>query len=80
MLKTTKSITLNGNSEIDGQPVVNLSATIPDNTGVGNVSQYIQNTELYEKNKAVVRKDIADFQAAVYEVEDEIAAEAEMIE
>lgn len=75
MLKTTKSITLNGNSEIDGQPVVNLSATIPDSTGVGNISQYIQNAELYEKNKAVVRKDIADFQAAVYEVEDEIAAE-----
>lgn len=76
MLKTTKSITLNGNSEIDGQPVVNLSATIPDSTGVGNISQYIQNAELYEKNKTAVRKDIADFQAAVYEVEDEIAAEA----
>lgn len=76
MLKVTKSITLNGNSEIDGQPVVNLSATIPDNTGVGNVSQYIQNTELYEKNKAAVRKDIADFQAAVYEVEDSFAEEA----
>ncbi|WP_029276313.1 hypothetical protein [Carnobacterium jeotgali] len=75
MLKTTKSITLNGNSEIDGQPVVNLSATIPDSTGVGNISQYIQNAELYEKNKAAVRKDIADFQAAVYEVEDEIATE-----
>ncbi|MER2110039.1 MAG: hypothetical protein ABS889_03795 [Desemzia incerta] len=76
MLKTTKSITLNGNSEIDGQPVVNLSATIPDNTGVGNINQYIQNVELYEKNKAAVRKDIADFQTAVYEVEDEIAAES----
>ena len=72
MLKLTKSITLNGNSEIDGQPVVNLSATIPDNTGVGNINQYIQNAELYEKNKAAVRKDIADFQTAVYDVEDEI--------
>lgn len=75
MLKTTKSITLNGNSEIDGQQVVNLSATIPDSTGVGNINQYIQNADLYEKNKAIVRKDIADFQAAVYEVEDEITAE-----
>lgn len=52
--------------------MVNLSATIPDSTGVGNISQFIQNAELYEKNKAVVRKDIADFQALVYEVEDEI--------
>lgn len=76
MLKTTKSITLNGNSEIDGQTVVNLSATIPDSTGVGNISQYIQNAELYEKNKAAVRKDIADFQTAVYDVEDQIANES----
>lgn len=30
MLKKTKSITLNGNSEIDGQPAVNLSATIQE--------------------------------------------------
>lgn len=75
MLKLTKSITLNGNSEIDGQPVVNLSATIPDNTGVGNINQYIQNAELYEKNKAAVRKDIADFQTTVYDVEDEMGAE-----
>ncbi|MER2226117.1 MAG: hypothetical protein ABS916_03590 [Carnobacterium sp.] len=80
MLKLIKSITLNGNSEIDGQPVVNLSATIPDNTGVGNINQYIQSAELYEKNKATVRKDIADFQTAVYEVEDEIAAEVEVTE
>lgn len=75
MLKTTKSITLNGTSEIDGQPVVNLSATIPDNTGVGNISQYVQNTELYDANKAAVRKDIRDFQDLVYEIEDKMTAE-----
>lgn len=75
MLKTTKSITLNGQSMVGDVQVVNLSATIPDNTGVGNVSQYVQNTELYDANKAAVRKDIRDFQDLVYEIEDEIAAE-----
>lgn len=34
--------------------MVNLSATIPDNTDVGNISQYIQNTDLYDKNKLQV--------------------------
>lgn len=75
MLKTTKSITLNGQSMIGDVQVVNLSATIPDNTGVGNISQYVQNTELYDANKAAVRKDIRDFQDMVYEIEDGFAAE-----
>lgn len=75
MLKTTRQITLTGNSMIGDVNVVNLNATIPSDTGVGNINQYVNNAELYEKNKAVVRKDITDFQAEVYEVEDAIAAE-----
>lgn len=80
MLQTTRQITLNGYSMINDQPVVNLNATIPSDTGVGNINQYVQNASLYEANKAQVRRDIADFTALVYEVEDEMAAEAEATE
>lgn len=75
MLQTTRQITLNGYSMINDQPVVNLNATIPSDTGVGNINQYIQNAALYDANKAQVRRDIAEFTAAVYEIEDEMAAE-----
>ncbi len=79
MLKTTKQITLNGFSEIDGQNVVTLNATIPSDTGVGNINQYTQNAELYDANKAQVRSDVAEFTALVYEIEDELAAESVVV-
>lgn len=76
-LETRKQITLMGNSVINGQQVMNLTATIPSETGIGNINQYVQNAELYDANKSQVRRDVADFTAKVYEIEDEIAAEAE---
>lgn len=77
MLKTTKQITLTGYSEINGQNVVQLTASIPSDTGVGNINQYVQNSELYEANKTQVRKDVREFTDLVYEIEDEMAAAAE---
>lgn len=76
VLSTKKSITLTGNSTIDGQQVVYLSATIPSETGVGNISQSIQNAELYDANKSAVRRDIAEFTEKVYEIEDAFEVEA----
>ena len=75
MLKTTRQITLNGFSEINGENVMSLTATIPSNTGIGNINQYVQNPALYDANKTQVRKDVAEFTAVVYEIEDEMAAE-----
>lgn len=75
MLKTTKQITLTGYSEIDGQGVVQLSASIPSDTGVGNISQYIMNAELYDANKVEVRNDIREFTDMVYAIEDEMTVE-----
>ena len=75
MLKTTKQINLNGTSEIDGVVAVNLNSNIPSETGVGSINQYVQNVELYETNKVQVRADIAEFQAMVYAIEDEMTAE-----
>lgn len=79
-LETRKQITLTGNSIINGQPVMNMSATIPSDTGIGNINQYVQNAELYDANKAQVRRDVAEFTAKVYEIEDEIAVESEATE
>ena len=77
MLKTTKQTTLTGYSEIEGQNVVQLSANIPSDTGVGNINQYIMNAELYDANKVEVRNDIREFTELVYEIEDGIASEVE---
>ncbi|WP_229251263.1 hypothetical protein [Carnobacterium maltaromaticum] len=74
MLKVKQSITLTGQSEIDGQIVVYFNATINnENTGNSIVTQNIQNEELYKGNKVQVRKDIAMFQEKIYEIEDEFS-------
>ena len=75
MLKTTKQITLTGKAMVGDVAVVNLNATIPSDTGVGNINQYVYNAELYDANKSKLRADIAKFTALVYEIEDEMAAE-----
>lgn len=81
MLVTDKSIRLDGFSEINGAQVVHMSKTISENSN-GNMGSdsFVQNTintELYEANKKAVRKDIAEFQARAYEIEDQLAEEAE---
>ena len=73
MLKTTKQITLTGYSEINGQNVVQLTASIPSDTGVGNINQYVQNSELYDANRTQVRQDVRDFTDMVYAIEDEMS-------
>ena len=74
MLKVKQSITLTGQSEIDGQIVVYFNATINnENTGNSTVTQNIQNEELYKGNKVQVRKDTAMFQEKIYEIEDEFS-------
>lgn len=74
-LTITKSTSLQGQSIIDGQTVVYLSASIStENLGNTSVSQSIQNQELYAANKAACRADIAEFQNAVFDEEDAIMA------
>lgn len=70
MLKGTKSTTLNYSSVINGQTAVYMTAQIPEN-GKSNCNKIIQDKELYEANKAECRKDMAAFDAMVYEVEDQ---------
>lgn len=72
MLKTNKNITLNGTSEINGVQVVYMSASISTDGNNANINKNIINQELYSTNKVEVRKDMEDFEAVVYAVEDEL--------
>lgn len=78
-LKLNKSTSLQGESVIDGVTVVTLIATITSETaGSTYISQNIINQDVYNSNKGAVRKDIAEFQDAVYEVEDNTAGGIEV--
>ena len=81
MLKTDKKTSLTGTSTINDQQVVYLSANITAET-VGNttINQSITNQELYRANLTECRKDISDFQTKVWEIEDEMIAEAQPAE
>lgn len=72
MLKLVKSTTVVGQSYVDDDIAVYLSATINQESGGSTVNQAIQNKELYEKNKVACRKDIQEFQEYIYELEDQL--------
>ncbi len=75
MLKTTKSITLNGTSQINGELAATMYATI-NSDGGSNQNSTIVNSVLYESNKSEVRSDFAAFNEKFYELQDEIGKEA----
>lgn len=76
MLKKNKSISLSGESTINGQLVARFSANISsDNTEGSNSNSfntYTYNQELYEANRREVRKDMAVFRQYVFDQEDEL--------
>lgn len=73
MLKVNKNITLNGTSEIDGQVVVYMSASIStDGNSNASINKSIANQELYNFNKVTVRADMKMFEEEVYKAEDEV--------
>ena len=78
MLKTTKSISLNGTSIIKigeaDTPVVSMSANI-QMCGHTNVNTTIVDQEKYDANKETCRADIDAFTAYVREIEDSLSAE-----
>lgn len=75
MLKLNKTINLNGTSEIDGQIVVYMNASIStDGNSSASINKNIANQDLYNANKSAVRADMADFEDEVYKVEDELTA------
>ncbi|KPD34323.1 hypothetical protein [Pediococcus acidilactici] len=61
-LSTSQSISLNGVSTINGQQVATFSTVVSAGLSYTSVSTQITSQDLYEKNKAEVRKDRDDFQ------------------
>lgn len=74
MLKTGRTITINGLSIIDGQTVVYMNASLStDGTSNENINKNIQNQELYSNNKEAVRKDMRDFEDLVFAEQDKLS-------
>ncbi|MGX7065959.1 hypothetical protein DFR54_102374 [Vagococcus fluvialis] len=75
-LTVKKSSTLNGDSTIEGQVVLKLTAEISnDSLGNSYVRRSVLNQELYTENRVECRKDEQDFQAEVYIIEDKFIEE-----
>lgn len=78
MLQITRNNNLNGKIEIEGEVVVQLSASItidkenPEAYSSSGVARTILNTELYKQNISAIRKEIARFEEEVYMMEDEL--------
>lgn len=75
MVEINKSITLTGTSKINGVQAVYMSASIESGSNSANVTKTITDKELYNANKEEARKDVADFEVAVYAIEDAAHAE-----
>ena len=74
MLKTGKTITINGSSVVDGQIVVYMNASLStDGTSNENINKNIQNQELYSNNKEAVRKDMRDYEDLVFAEQDKLS-------
>lgn len=72
-LNTKQTVSLNGDSTIGGQMIASFNAQIPQGDGNSSVNLNIINQALYDLNRKEVRKDQADFQAKVYEIEDNLS-------
>lgn len=76
MLTMKKSVTITGNSTIDGAIAEGYSAKIDsDNPENITFSSYQQDKAVYKANRAQCRADSAEFEDACYEIQDEMIAE-----
>lgn len=76
MLKITKNITMSGNSTIDGVVVETYTASLnEENPEEFNLSSYQVSKELYKTNREQCRADRAEFEDAVYTLQDQMLAE-----
>ena len=77
-LEIRKTISLTGESKVDGKAIVYFSANVStDENSNTSFNQNIVEQELYQANRLACRKDATAFQNAVYDVEDQLAAEQE---
>lgn len=77
MLKKEKTLNLTGRSLINGTDVVRFDARLSSTGGTTTINTYVNNQELYEKNRREVRKDMTDFRQYVFDQEDELFDDGE---
>ena len=79
MLNTTKTVTLNGNSTIDGTIAEGYTASIdsanPENM---SMSSWISDQKVYKEHRSDCRADKAAFEDAAFALQDEMIAEKAM--
>lgn len=76
MLTMKKSITLTGNSTIDGVIAEGYQAVIDgENPSEMNISSWQQDKAVYKASRTQCRADKADFEDAAYAVQDAMIAE-----
>ncbi|KAF0446391.1 hypothetical protein GBO93_07005 [Pediococcus acidilactici] len=71
-LSTSQSISLSGISTINGVQVATFSTVVSAGLSYTTVATQITDQDLYEKNKAEVRKDRNDFQAVADNLADSL--------
>lgn len=72
MLKKEKTLNLTGRSLVNGTDVVRFDARLSSTGGTTTINTYVNDQELYEKNRREVRKDMNDFRQYVFDQEDEL--------
>lgn len=80
MLKTSKSIAISGRSMVDDKQVATFNANIYEANASGgsdNINMIITDRDLYDANKATVRKDLQDFQTKVWSAQDDVMKETD---
>lgn len=55
-----KSLTLDGNVAVKGQPVLNMNCSLKEN-GVANISTYVVNQDLFLENGAAIAAEVQKF-------------------
>lgn len=71
-LSTSQSISLTGASTINGVQVATFSTVVSKGLSYTSVSMQITDQDLYDKNKAEVRKDRNDFQTVADNLSDSL--------
>lgn len=72
-LGIVRTVKLEGQLKVD-ETVVKIMTAEFDDKGTARRSEWINDEELYSKNRKQMRKYEKEFQAKVFEVEDEILA------
>lgn len=75
-LEVFRSVRLEGQLKV-GETIVKTMTAEFDDKGTARRSEWINDEELYTKNRKQMRKHEKEFQAKVFEVEDEILASLE---